>query len=122
MKKITKNILIATRVAIAIMNIKLNIIITPTTAAMPPPGVMTQLVVTSIHTNMTPAGATSILTNMTPAGAMSILTNMTPVGAMSILTNIAPVGVMSILTMHTKNIAANTAKPNYMVITLSVVP
>ena len=82
MKKITKNILIATRVAIAIM----NIIITPTTAAMPPPGVMTPLV------------------------------------AMSILTNIAPVGVMNILTMHTKNIAANTAKPNYMVITLSVVP
>ena len=91
MKKITKNILIATRVAIAIMNIKLNIIITPTTAAMPPPGVMTPLVVTSIHTNMTPAGATSILTN------------------------IAPVGVMNILTMHTKNIVASTAKPNYMV-------
>ena len=97
MKKITKNILIATRVAIAIMNIKLNIIITPTTAAMTP------LVVTSIHTNMTPAGATSILTNMTP------------VGAMSILTNIAPVGVMNILTMHTKNIAVSTAKQNYMV-------
>ena len=110
MKKITKNILIATRVAIAIMNIKLNIIITPTTAAMPPPGVMTPLVVTSI------------LTNMTPAGAMSIRTNIAPAGAMSIRTNIAPVGAMSIRTMHTKNIAANTAKPNYMVITLSVVP
>ena len=91
MKKITKNILIATRVAIAIINIKLNIIITPTTAAMPPPGFMTPLVVTSIHTNMTPAVA------------------------MSILTSIAPVGVMNILTMHTKNIAANTAKQNYMV-------
>ena len=117
MKKITKNILIATRVAIAIM----NIIITPTTAAMPPPGVMTPLVVTSIHTNMTPAGATSILTNMTSAGVMSILTNITPAGAMNILTNIAPVGAMSILTMHTKDIAVSTAKQNYTVTILSAV-
>ena len=85
MKKITKNILIATRVAIAIMNIKLNIIITPTTAAMTPPGVMT------------------------------------PLGAMSILTTIAPVGVMNILTMHTKNIAASTAKQNYTVTSPSAV-
>ena len=97
MKKITKNILIATRVAIAIMNIKLNIIITPTTAAMPPPGVMTPLVVTSI------------------------LTNITPAGAMNILTNIAPVGVMNILTMHTKNIVASTAKQNYTATILSAV-